>query len=190
MTEISESTSVFDHIETIRISGDVAAASVEHLVTIPTKKPHRSWFFRAHPDPAMSFLAHVFEDRDEGQGETYFVTPRAAPLLDGVLRTVQLSLCVNIHKVLFLWPLPVDSGRGAWASSARAAFDLARKTWVRLIPDMALGGYRIYEARGEHPEPEWPDLTLKDILKVAFGSGGRVIDSEDHPVVRRLQGRP
>jgi hypothetical protein len=51
---------------------------------------------------------------------------------------------------------------------------------------MGLGGYRIYQAEGALTEPEWPDRTLNEILEIAFRD--RIVDSEHHPVVRRLRG--
>jgi hypothetical protein len=39
---------------------------------------------------------------------------------------------------------------------------------------------------GELSEPEWPDKPLTEILQIAFRD--RIVDSENHPVVRRLRG--
>jgi hypothetical protein len=39
---------------------------------------------------------------------------------------------------------------------------MAKAKWVRLTPDMGLGGYRIYVAEGELSEPQWPDKPLRD----------------------------
>ncbi len=52
---------------------------------------------------------------------------------------------------------------------------------------MSLGAYRIFEATGELPEPEWPVENMRDLLEIAF-KGGRLIDSIDHPVLKRLRG--
>jgi hypothetical protein len=64
--------------------------------------------------------------------------------------------------------------------------ELAKSKWIRLAADMGLGGYRIYQAEGELSEPVWPDKPLQEILKIAFRD--RIVDSENHPVVRRLRG--
>jgi len=70
--------------------------------------------------------------------------------------------------------------------TARQAAELAKTRWVRLAADMGLGGYRIYQAEGDLSEPEWPDKPLAEILQIAFRD--RIVDSENHPVVRRLRG--
>jgi hypothetical protein len=51
---------------------------------------------------------------------------------------------------------------------------------------MALGCYRIYRAEGDIPEPIWPKESFQELLQLAFS--GRIIESADHPVVRRLRG--
>jgi hypothetical protein len=51
---------------------------------------------------------------------------------------------------------------------------------------MSLGAYRIWEARGDLPEPEWPEQSLGDLLRIAFKV--RYVDSLDHPVLKRLRG--
>ena len=51
---------------------------------------------------------------------------------------------------------------------------------------MSLGAYEIYEATGNLPEPEWPDLEFDKILEIAFRD--RFVTAPDHPVVKRLQG--
>ena len=55
-----------------------------------------------------------------------------------------------------------------------------------MAADMSLGAYRIWEARGDLPEPEWPEQSLRDLLSIAFK--GRYIDSLDHPVLKHLRG--
>jgi hypothetical protein len=51
---------------------------------------------------------------------------------------------------------------------------------------MALGAYDVFQATGDLPEPEWPGLPFRELLRVAFRD--RFIQSEDHPVLRRLRG--
>ena len=52
---------------------------------------------------------------------------------------------------------------------------------------MSLGvAYELFEATGNFPEPEWPEVEFSEILRVAFRE--RYIDSIDHPLVKRLRG--
>jgi hypothetical protein len=51
---------------------------------------------------------------------------------------------------------------------------------------MALGAYDVFEATATLPEPQWPDQSFQELLKVGFKD--RQIDSLDHPVIRKLRG--
>jgi hypothetical protein len=37
------------------------------------------------------------------------------------------------------------------------------------------------------PEPEWPELSFQEILKIGFGD--YQINNLDHPVIQRLRGK-
>ena len=56
-----------------------------------------------------------------------------------------------------------------------------------MIAVMAEGGYSIYRATGTIPDPQWPEKTFQELLQIAF-KDGKLIDSEDHPVVQQLNG--
>jgi hypothetical protein len=51
--------------------------------------------------------------------------------------------------------------------------------WTRIIANMSLGAYEVFEANGDLPEPIWPDLAFEDILKIAFRD--HIVDRADHP---------
>jgi hypothetical protein len=51
---------------------------------------------------------------------------------------------------------------------------------------MFLGAYEIFEAGSHIPDPEWPDATFEEIMKIAFK--GRFIKDLEHPVLRSLRG--
>jgi hypothetical protein len=90
--------------------------------------------------------------------------------------------------MLFLWPvrLPVEGRHDEWNRSALDAADTATKRWVRLVANMQLGAYDVHTAEGTLDDPEWPDISFKRVLEVAFKD--RFIETLDHPVLRRLRG--
>jgi hypothetical protein len=181
--------SVFDNLEAIRLSPDAAATAGTHEVLrhVPVRKPNRTEFVRVHPDAGMQIATGVFVDREER--ETFFVVPELRVELAGEIKPVLLVTAITRQGVMILWPVPLpDEGgrRNAWAETAREACDLAKTAWVRLAPDMSLGAYRIYEAEGQLSEPAWPDKPLSELLKLGFRD--RIIDSADHPVIKRLRG--
>jgi hypothetical protein len=161
------------------------------VLSVQVRKPDKAWWIRAHPDPAYRLQTAVIELRGErGGGETYLVAPqlRADLAAEPTFRPKLLVTAVNTQGVLFLWEcnLPRDDREDNWSKTALAALDLATKGWVRLAANMSAGGYDCWTATGNLPEPQWPELTLREILRLAFKD--RLIDSLDHPVLRRLRG--
>jgi hypothetical protein len=181
--------SVFDNLEAIRLSLDAYATvgTREILRHVPVRKPNRTEFVRVHPDAEMHLATGVFVDREER--EVFFVVPHLRAELAGELKQVLLVTAISRQGVVFLWPVPLpDEGgrRNAWGETAREACELAKSSWVRLAPDMSLGAYRVYQAEGQLSAPVWPDKSLSDLLKLGFRD--RIIDSAEHPVVKRLRG--
>jgi hypothetical protein len=180
---------IFANLEALRLSPDAAAVAgtSEILSHVPIRKPNRHEFFRTRSEPEFWFGTGIFEDKEER--EVFFVTPGMREALVGEIKPVLLVPAMTRQGVLLLWPLklPGDGPGRSWAETARQAAELAKTKWARLVPDMGLGGYRIFMAEGSLPEPEWPDKPLDEILQIAFRD--RIVDSENHPVVRRLRGR-
>lgn len=161
------------------------------LLSVPVRKPDRSWFVRTHPDSAYRLQTAVVELKEDRGGETYLVAPHLWPALAGesTFSPRALFTAVNRQGVPFIWPvrLPAADGRlDEWSRTALEAADLARTGWIRAAANMALGAYDVFQATGDLPEPEWPDLPFRELLRVAFRE--RFIQSEDHPVLRRLRG--
>ena len=157
------------------------------LVSLPVRKPNRQEFFRTHPDPAMSIEAAVLEFKQDRQ--SFIVTPELAPSLPGEAVAKLLIPAFTNHGTLFLWPirLPDEQGRlDEWNSVALEVSERAKTEWVRLMANMGAGTYDVLVAKAPFPEPNWPDHTLQQLLEIAFR--GRIIDSMDHPVLRRLRG--
>ena len=96
---------------------------------------------------------------------------------------------MNRQGVPFLWPVRLpgpDGRRDEWSRTALEAADLARRGWVRIAANMSLGAYDVFQATGTLPDPDWPALPFRELLRVAFRD--RFIDSLAHPILRRLRG--
>ena len=97
--------------------------------------------------------------------------------------------CMTAQGQPFIWPikLPSDDGRiDEWNRTALIAARYAQEKWVRVVSNMSIGAYDTLVAEMMYPDPSWPDFGLEDWIK--FGFRDRVIDSTDHPVIRRLRG--
>jgi len=183
--------SVFDNIDARRLAPDEAAlaGTREVLTRVPVRKPHSQEFVRVHPNPAMSFATSVFVDKVE-RGEVYLVTPSMRGALAGELKPMLLMTAITRQGNVMLWPVPLPGADGrtnSWWDTARQAAELAEPTWVRVASDPELGAYRIYAAEDPLSEPVWPEMSLQQLLELAFRD--RVINDPGHPVMKRLRGK-
>jgi len=162
--------------------------------TYPIRRPGRAEFFRCHPGSDYTVDAHVIVHENGMDRDTYWLTPEIRPELNmelaEELRQVRLFTCMSKRGVVFLWPAHLpnvsnNSGR-TWHQSALQVAEQAKTLWVKMVGNKALGAYEYVKARGDLGEPQWPDKTFRELLKVAFAD--RVIDSMDHPVIRDLLG--
>lgn len=183
-----KNTTGFD-LSSLRLSQDFGAmVGVKKLITtVPVRKPSKQEFVRVHPADNYQFSTAVIEIKEDR--ETFLVTPELWPELPGEIIAKLFLTGMTRQGVLFLWPirLPNPDGRyDNWNRSALEAAELAKKKWVKVVSNMSLGGYEVFEATGELPEPEWPDLSFEKIMEVAFKD--RYITEMNHPVIRRLNG--
>jgi hypothetical protein len=95
-----------------------------------------------------------------------------------------------VDGIIFLWPItvPGSSGRSpnAWHTSAVKLKQQAELKWVKRVVNEKAGNYEAFLALGEIAEPEWPELSFKEILKLALKD--RYITSRDHPVLQKKDG--
>jgi hypothetical protein len=180
---------VFANLDELRISQDFGASLgvKKALLTVPIKKPSKEWFVRTNPKLRIeTCVLELKEDR-----EVYLVAPTLWQELasESTFGPRALYAAMNRQNVLFVWPIRLPGTDGKlddWNRSALEAASMAESKWVRVASNMALGAYDVFEATADWPEPDWPELTLNEILRIAFK--GRVIESLDHPTLRRLRG--
>ncbi len=181
--------SIFDDLDALKVRDvEEAAGLVEGVRTyVPVRKPSREQFFRIHPGPEYQLRSLVLELKEEG--ETLFISPTLQNALLGEKCVGQriLRLGVTRQGVAFIWPVrpPMADRADAWASTALDAIAHAERRWTRMTADMALGGYRIAVAAVDD-EPTWPTESFGELLKIAFKNS--IVDSLDHPTLRRLRG--
>ncbi|TWU67579.1 hypothetical protein V7x_31540 [Crateriforma conspicua] len=174
----------------LRINPNTAAGAIgvkRKLVVLKVGKPDKMEYCRVHPDEAYRIDTAIVEDKTNR--ESYLVAPVLWPELPDFITLVRLCVAVNRHGTAFLWPakLPDPNGRPMdWHTSMLGAQELATKSWVRVQADMSAGSYAVFEATGNLPDPEWPELSMGELLKLAFKT--RFIDSINHPFLQELFG--
>lgn len=173
----------------LRLSHDPLAATgvKKALIRVPVRRPNPQEYIRVHPGEAYRLDTAVIDLKDDR--ETYLVAPELRAELFAEIKPVRLFTTVSRQGVVALWPckLPTADGRpNPWHDTALRAAELAMRRWTRIVADMGLGGYQPYTAAGDLSEPEWPEQSFPELLRIAFAAN--YIDRPDHPVIRRLQG--
>ena len=83
--------------------------------------------------------------------------------------------------------MPGSDGRSnSWNESALAAARLAEANWIRVAANMPGGMYDTFQAAGELSDPEWPELSFSELLRLCFKD--RFIQTIDHPAIKALRG--
>lgn len=188
-----------DGVQTDRL-GDLASLRITQnfgdgigvkkaLLHVPVRKPQKQEFFRVHPDENMRINVAMIDLKEER--EVFLVAPELAQELPGDISPKMLVTAINRQGVLFLWPVNLDLEdsrirRNHWNESARTAAELATKNWIKMVANMGLGSYEVFQASSDLGEPEWPQLSFQEILGIAFKNN--FITSADHIVIRKLLG--
>ena len=160
----------------------------KEILIVPVRKPDRQVWFQVHPGEEwhMPFaLIEIKEDR-----ETYLVPPQIYQELIGECIPKYLFTCQTRQGVNFLWPIrmPGPDGRlDQWNQSALQIVTEYAGKWIRVLSNMGLGAYEVYTAEAEFPPPVWPQEGFQSLLQKAFRA--KIIDSVDHPIIRKLRGQ-
>jgi hypothetical protein len=177
--------SVFADLDAIKAPIDGVEETEELLARVPVRKPNKKWFVRVHPD--YGFPVTLLEDDESG--DLYLVLPGIRAELADYAKTFSLHLAMNRQGVTFLWPVPVPDPNGRqmdWHVVHRKAAETAKTKWLQMIPDMAIGSYRLKVAKASWSEPEWRPESFQEILEIAFKD--RIVGDRNHPVAKQLLG--
>jgi hypothetical protein len=158
-------------------------------VAVAVSKPPKAFFFRVHPGETNSAILNILDGNKLGADGQHAVGPDIAPLIQDQLRLTQLRLAVTSQGVPYLVPVPLagpDGRINQWHQSLARAVELAETRWIRISANMYRGGYDVFEATGQLPQPQWPTESFEDLLEIAFR--GRLITDENHPLVQQLLG--
>jgi hypothetical protein len=158
---------------------------------IKVEKPSKSRVFRVHTDSKFRLKTVLLTLKEDN--ETYLLLPQLRPVLadSPLCGLFTLFACVSKNGTPFLWPVRMADPDGKWNIWHRSAHEIAEKAmqrWSRLEANKDAGHYVAYydQRLPEHQQlPEWPELTFRDWLELAFK--GFTIDNMEHPVLKRLR---
>jgi hypothetical protein len=159
--------------------------------SIPVGKPGPFEWFRTHPDPAYRPVVYGVDFEPPGTKEKEFnlVAPNMVHIFAGtkLLARYQLYVLKNRVDELRICQVKLQDGKpNEWHRTKQMAMEKAISGWVRME-----SGHRHYvwtPAPTPFPDPDWPDLTINELLQIALGDLDRIVDRLDHPIVRIIRG--
>ena len=157
----------------------------KQLSTVPVRKPNKTQWVRVHTEKKMDAKLLKYGEKDE---DLYFVEPELQAEVEQLARAHRLVLAIDWQGDPFLWPivLPDENRRLNWHLSALEAAGNAELEWTRMQANMSLGAYEIFAAEQDLGAPEWPELSMNELLEIAFKN--KIIDRPDHLVLLQLRG--
>jgi hypothetical protein len=164
--------------------------SSEKTYVCDVGRPSKTDYFRTHADKAWWVDFHLLEFTDaSGQRNLYFVDPGLSglPELEGQVKRRRLVPYVTLRGGLGVWPIGVENTDNGYVRSALLICQEAVDTWMLCIAKREIGQYRAKPAQGNHAEPVWPEMTLEQILALAFPPEKQILE-RDHPVLAKLRG--
>lgn len=182
-------TTDFD-LDNLRLKQDFSETlGIQRVLShVPVRKPNKTNFIRVHSGEDYRMDVGIVEMKEER--ETFLVTPAmmSEPGIYELVVPARLVTYITRQGVVALWPLKLekDGKLNPWHESALEAARLAEKQWVSVRADMSLGAYQIFLATAELPEPEWPEHTFSELVRLGFK--GLIVDAPDHPLIQQLTG--
>jgi hypothetical protein len=167
---------------------DAGVKKIYLHITVGRPKKHE--FFKVRPGDEWTMgPVGIYREQGEFGSETYVIMPEMYEAMEGLVTFHRLYLAVTRQDKPYVWPvrLPDESGRdNAWHSTAREAVELAKKLWIRVVPNQDVGSYESVRAETQSYQPKWPDISFLQIINRAFK--GRIVRDEEHPIVRKIRG--
>lgn len=169
-------------------------ATKQVLATVLVTAPPKGEFIRVHPDRSVQMVAWALKDRRDH----YLIEPAVFSEIMAKVPDFNQHACVATLRPyqtreggqLNLWPLKMESpysvGANAWNVSAFNLAQQAELKWLRIASNIARGQYVGYEPEEAYADPEWPPLSIDELVDIA--SRVNLIDTVDHPHIRRLRG--
>jgi len=177
-------------LDSLRLKQDFSETlGIQRVLShVPVRKPNKTNFIRVRPGEDYRMDVGIVEMKEER--ETFLVTPAmmSEPGIYELVVPARLVTYITRQGVLALWPLKLekDGKLNPWHESALEAAQLAEEQWVSVRADMSLGAYQIFLATAELPEPEWPEHTFSELVRLGFK--GLIVDAPDHPLIQQLTG--
>ncbi len=187
----TSATTTVELLESLRLPGTFmnASAGVKQPLRPTFGKPIRHRFSRVHPSLEYQYPALVVTLKGEAD-ESYLAVPTLLPLLGNLAapKIIRLTVDNSATPRLIGQPIIDPNGRAnLWNETLINYIKTAETKWARLESNISAGQYQTIEAFDDLGDPLWPQQSMVELIKICFQ--GRIIDSEDHALIRQLRGR-
>jgi hypothetical protein len=175
---------------------EVAAlmSSKKEYLTTPVGKAPKEKYIRVRAGEEWDYRLHAYlmlpDSFGGGRRDFLLIHP---DLEDFVESKRQLRKATKVFGLAFIvdaqgspafWVLNL-SDTSDWGKSARVIVEELKEDWGMVCSDD--GCYVLERPADDLGEPAWPDESPQEWLKKAFKD--RIIDSEDHPEIKKLLGK-
>ena len=180
----NETSTDFSRFRLSQNFGNVSGVK-KKLTTVPVRKPVKTQWVRVHPEKKMDTMLLPYP---ESGGDLYLVEPEFQAEVEQLAKAYRLILAIDRQGDPFFWPvaLPDESRPLNWHLSALEAAENAELEWTRVQSNMRIGAYEILVVEGDLEDPEWPELSMDELLDIAFKN--KIINRSDHLVLLQLRG--
>lgn len=154
----------------------------------PLRKPGAASYFMVDPRPEYRVPARILQDDEEGEIYLLAAGYNAPENIQQFVKQVLIVICVTTRGMVHVWPIKLS--HKTWGQSGLTVANAAMKLWIRTHLQRGVGGFGFEHAPEETQtkvKPQWSELPPEEILEKAFD--GKIVDSDDHPFVRALQGK-
>jgi hypothetical protein len=177
------------------------APTIANVETLLTALPHYTIsqakdFVRLHPDEKTYWTDELCFVNVPIKGATkdslhLIVEPLAMQYLPSArIQRFRLALATRPYDVFFLCHVPSRNIDNSWNETNLLACEQAKTRWTEATSrrEEGVDKYKIGASRDidAFPPPKWPTQTLDELINVTFA--GRMIETPDHPGLRRLIG--
>lgn len=186
--------------EALKVPPDKKIKVTPVLSVITVGKPNKTVFFRVRDGIGFEPLELFTYSPDRaGAGKDsmpYLVMPECQGLLDEMELLIPAKFYLymifgsNIMKVDFISQKPDKLGNlNRYHATRMDAYEAAKMQWVRMHANQSGGFYSWALAEDSLPNPKWPEkpANLQEAIEIAFK--GFIIDSLDHPEIKKLRGK-
>ncbi len=155
------------------------------LTTVPVRKPLKTQFVRVHSENKLDTMLLKYGDNGE---DLYLIDPDVMQEVGNLAKPYRLVEAIDRQNNVFVWPLAIPDGDRPlnWHLSAMDAASHGEVEWIRMQANMSLGAYDVFVAEQNLGEPEWPELSMNELLEIAFKN--KIINRPDHLVLLQLRG--